>query len=112
MKVLTFCLLVPALAGCTMAPPGAYWDRPGATLPQLAQEADRCYETAFRDESPAALAVAQGTLPLLPRTEPPPALWTRPPRAVALERFDDQLRYERCMRALGWRPTQITPATR
>jgi hypothetical protein len=109
MRIPTVCLLVSALAGCTMTYPGAYWERPGATLPQLAHEADRCYEAAIQDESPAALAVARGTVPLLPRTEPPPALWKRSPRSASLEHLDEQLRYDRCMRAAGWRPTQVTP---
>jgi hypothetical protein len=111
MRTLTLCLLVPALAACTTTPT-AYWDRPGASLPQLAHEAERCYGAALREESPAALPVAGDNQPLLPRTEPPPALWKRPPREAALERLDEQLRYERCMRALGWRPTQVSPPTR
>jgi hypothetical protein len=97
-----------ALVGCTTASPDRYWDRPGASLPQLAHEAGRCYEDAVKEDSPAALAVSRGSVPLLPRTEPPPALWTRAPRDVTLERFDEQLRYERCMRALGWRPVKTS----
>jgi hypothetical protein len=108
MRTLTLCLLIAALASCTTTSGDPYWHRPGASLPQLAHEAGRCYEAAVKEDAPAALAVAHGSMPLLPRTEPPPALWKRPPRDVALERFDEQLRYERCMRALGWRPVKVS----
>jgi hypothetical protein len=102
---LTVTLAALALTGCTTA----YWDRPGARLPDLASEAEGCYQAAIEPESPAALAVATGRPRLLPRTEPPPTLWKRPPRETTLERFDEQLRYERCMRALGWRPVRALP---
>jgi hypothetical protein len=94
--VLTALILV--FAGCT----SAYWHRPGATLPELARESESCYETALDPETPAAFPARGATERLLPRTVPPPALWKRPPRQAALEYFDEQLRYERCMRALGW----------
>jgi hypothetical protein len=31
-------------------------------------------------------------------------LWKRAPRQAALEHFDEQFRYERCMRQRGWVP--------
>ena len=93
------------LSGCTTA----YWDRPGAQLPDLASESEACYQAALDPETPAAFPARGATERLLPRTEPPPALWKRPPREAALEYFDEQLRYERCMRALGWQPVRTAP---
>jgi hypothetical protein len=87
-------------AGCSTV----YWDRPGARLPDLAFESQSCYEAALASESPSALAVTSGSPSLLPRTKPPPALWKRAPRQAGFERFDEQVRYERCMRARGWQP--------
>jgi hypothetical protein len=101
--VLTALALV--LSGCTTA----YWDRPGAQLPDLASESHACYQAALNPETPAAFPAKGATERLLPRSEPPPALWTRAPRDAAFEHFDEQLRYDRCMRALGWKPARVTP---
>ena len=49
---------------------------------------------------------------LLPRSEPPPGVWTRAPRQAGLSRFDEQLRYERCMRDRGWSAGRNAPLTR
>jgi hypothetical protein len=89
-------------AGC--ATTTAYWDRPGARLPQLASESEGCYREAIAEESPSAMP-AEGWPSggrLLPRSAPPPALWKRAPRQAAFERYDEQVRYERCMRERGW----------
>jgi hypothetical protein len=103
-------IFVGLTAACTTTT--AYWDRPGATLPQLVSEANGCYRDALGEESPSALPAA-GTGPrLLPRSEPPPALWKRAPRQAGLERFDEQLRYERCMRARGWLPVGLATLRR
>ena len=98
-------------AGCTTA----YWARPGAELPDLAQESHDCYVGAVGGDYPSALA-AQSPSPresstprggrLLPSTEPPPKLWVRAPREAGFGRFDEQQRYERCMVQRGWRPTR------
>jgi hypothetical protein len=107
LTALALTALALVLAGCTQA----YWDRPGARLADLAQDSENCYQAALAIESPSAFAVTTGSPRLLPRTEPPPALWKRPPRQAALERFDEQLRYERCMSQLGWRATRaVAPA--
>jgi hypothetical protein len=106
MRLLRLLLAVLAATGCT----NAYWDRPGARLPDLAAESKACYQTAV--DAPAARAVAPGEPRLLARTEPPPRLWERPPQQAALEHFDEQLRYERCMRARGWRAVKAVPPAR
>jgi len=98
-------VLAITATGCTTA----YWDRPGAGLSDVASESEACYQTAILDESPAALATNVGRPPLLPRTEPPPKLWKRAPREAGLEHFDEQLRYERCMRQRGWRAVRAVP---
>ena len=102
MRILTLSFVALAVTGCTTA----YWDRPGARLPDVASESEQCYQAAIAVESPAALAVAVGSPRLLPRTEPPPRLWERSPQKAGLASFDEQLRYEACMRALGWRPVR------
>jgi hypothetical protein len=103
MRTLVLTVLAGLAAGC--AATTAYWDRPGATLSQVAGESRACYQAAVDDESPAAFARDTGSGPrLLPRSEPPPQLWKRAPRDAAFERFDEQLRYERCMRERGWVP--------
>jgi hypothetical protein len=107
-KATTVLAVLALLAtGCTTA----YWERPGASLPDLASESEACYQTAIAEESPAAFATNVGRPRLLPRTEPPPKLWKRAPREAALERFDEQLRYERCMRQRGWQPVRAVPPT-
>jgi hypothetical protein len=35
-------------------------------------------------------------------------LWKRPPRQAAFERYDEQVRYERCMHERGWVPAGST----
>jgi hypothetical protein len=104
-------LLFAGCAAIAYRDPQAYWSRPGWSLPQLASEAERCYETAVALEAPAALGVSEGTPSLLPRTTPPPGLWRRAPRHAGFEHFGQQLRYERCMRALGWDAARtVSPA--
>jgi len=102
MRITLLTIFVGLTAAC--ATTTAYWDRPGATLPQLVSEADSCYREAVGEESPAALAKADAQPRLLPRSEPPPALWKRAPSQAGLARFDEQARYERCMRTRGWLP--------
>ena len=107
---LALAALILIFAGC--ATTTTYWSRPGARLQDLAEEAHACYVAAVvGEDQPAAFAaqprpsVASGGR-LLPSTEPPPKLWARAPRDAKFERFDEQLRYERCMERLGWRPTR------
>jgi hypothetical protein len=107
MRMVGVAVLAGLVAGCGATT--AYWDRPGATLPQLAHESETCYREAIGEDSPSALPASEARgVRLLPRSEPPPALWKRPPRQAALERYDEQLRYERCMRARGWTPVGST----
>jgi hypothetical protein len=98
MKTPVLLLLAGFVAGCT----NNYWARPGATLPELVSESDSCYRTALEVEAPSALPGPSGEPRLLPRATPPPRLWQRSPRQAAFATFDEQLRYERCMRARGW----------
>jgi len=91
--------------------PKAYWTRPDATLPVLAAESESCYRASLDAETPAAFPSGSAGPRLLPRTEPPPTLWQREPRQAGFERFDEQLRYERCMRVRGWRPGRTTTPT-
>ena len=101
----TLLLLILIFAGCTTT----YWSRPGAKLQDLADESHACYVAAVGGEDqPAALAAPapRGGGRLLPSTEPPPKLWGRAPSEAKFQRFDEQLRYERCMERLGWRPTR------
>jgi hypothetical protein len=102
----TLAVLAGLTAGCATTTPytTAYWDRPGATLPQLASESETCYREAVAGESPSALPASEPAAGnrLLTRPEPPPALWKRAPRQAAFERYDEQVRYERCMRERGW----------
>ena len=86
--------------------PRAFWTRPGATLPVLADESEACYRASFDMDSPSALATAAENPRLLPRTEPPPKLWEREPRRAGFEHADEQQRYERCMHARGWQATR------
>jgi hypothetical protein len=108
MRQLILTALVGLLAGCT----NAYWDRPGASLPALVRESDTCYRDAVDLDAPSALPSTATGPGLLPRSTPPPKLWTRPPREASLERFDEQLRYERCMVARGWVPGPTSVRTR
>jgi hypothetical protein len=104
MRLIVLTVLAGLTAGCGSTT--AYWDRPGSNLSQLASESEACYRGAIGEESPSAFPASApatgGTL--LPRSEPPPALWKRAPRQAGFERFDEQLRYERCMRERGWVP--------
>jgi hypothetical protein len=89
----------------------AYWSRPGANLAAVAGDADACYRGAIGDEdAPSALAVpGRPAVNLLPRSEPPPRLWSRSPGQAGLEHFDEQARYAQCMRARGWIPVGSAP---
>ena len=100
MRTISLIATALVLTGCTTS----YWDRPGATLPVLADESETCYRGAIDTESPSALP-GPGASPstMLPRTTPPPKLWERAPREAGFEHLDEQLRYERCMRVRGWR---------
>jgi hypothetical protein len=114
MRVIATVLLMLAATGCTTAytDPKSYWGRPGARLPELADEAEACYQASVAAESPSAFAVASDAPRLLPRTEPPPKVWERAPHQAALQRFDEQARYDRCMRARGWQPIKAVPPAR
>ena len=104
MRTIILTVLAGLIAGCTTTT--AYCDRPGDTLPQVASESATCYRTSLDEDSPSALPGPDSSVRLLPRSEPPPALWTRAPRQAAFEHFDEQLRYERCMRLRGWVPVR------
>jgi hypothetical protein len=100
MRNVILAVLAGLLVGCGTTT--AYWDRPGANLTQVVSESEACYRAALDDDSPSALATAESSMRLLPRSEPPPALWKRAPRQAGFGRFDEQQRYERCMRQRGW----------
>jgi len=104
MRTMILTVLAGLLAGC--ATTTAYWDRPGATLSQVAGESATCYRASLDEDSPSAFPGAGSSVRLLPRSEPPPALWTRAPRQAAFEHFDEQQRYDRCMRLRGWVPVR------
>jgi hypothetical protein len=108
MRIGILAVLIGLTAGC--ATPTAYWDRPGARLSQLASESEACYRESIPDESPSALPASEPAPGgrLLPRSEPPPALWKRAPRQAAFERYDEQIRYDRCMRERRWAPVGST----
>lgn len=107
LTALALTALALVLSGCT----NAYWHRPGGELPDLASESEACYQAALDPEMPAAFPAKGATERLLPRTEPPPELWKRAPREAAFEHFDEQLRFERCMRSRGWQPARaVQPA--
>jgi hypothetical protein len=110
MRLVTLAMLGGLTAGCatTTATTAywdtAYWDRRGATLAQLASESETCYREAVGGEYPSALPASEPAAGnrLLARSTPPPAVWKRSPRQAGFERYDEQLRYERCMRERGW----------
>jgi hypothetical protein len=104
MNMFILVVLAGLATGCT----STYWARPGAILPVLASESDACYEASLDLDAPSALPGPSGGPRLLPRSTPPPKLWERAPAEAAFERFDEQLRYERCMRALGWQPARMS----
>ena len=110
MRAIKLIAIALVLTACATAyrDPKAYWTRPAATLPVLADEADACYRAALDADAPSAFPNSASGPRLLPRTEPPPKLWEREPRQAGFERFDEQLRYERCMRVRGWRPARTT----
>ena len=107
MKVIALTLVLGACA-TPYKDPKAYWTRPAATLPQLADESEACYRASLDTDTPSAFPGGNTGPRLLPRSEPPPKLWEREPREAGFERFDEQLRYERCMRVRGWRPGRAT----
>jgi hypothetical protein len=113
MRTLGIAVAALALTACstTYWDRNAYWDRPGATLPVLAHESGSCYQAALDPDTPSAFPGSGPANPVLPRTQPPPKLWERAPRDAGFERFDEQARYERCMRVLGWRPARVTTPT-
>lgn len=109
LSALALTALILVLGGCS----STYWTRPNTKLEDLAHESRACYKAAVESvegESPSALpaAAASGATSarLLPPTEPPPKLWTRSPREASFARFDEQLRYESCMRQRGWSATR------
>jgi len=107
MRTLILTVLAGLLAGCT----NAYWTRPGSSLPVLATESDACYRASLEYDAPSALPGPTGRPLLLPRSTPPPRLWQRAPWEAAFERFDEQLKYERCMHARGWEPAKASAPT-
>lgn len=109
-KLISIALVLTACA-TPYRDPKAYWTRPAATLPVLASESEACYRSSIGSETPSALPSFDTGSRLLPRSEPPPKLWEREPRKANFEHFDEQLRYERCMRERGWRPTRTTRST-
>ena len=98
-------LLVPLAAlaaGCTTA----FWDRPGATRLTLAEDTQAGYRGAADASWPAALPGGRAGQPGVRVDQPPPALWRRAPNEAGFVTFDEQKRYERCMRELGYRSTR------
>jgi hypothetical protein len=111
MKTLATIILVLLLAACATPP---YWTKPGVTRPVLADDTTACYWAALGStESPSALSRPTGSTSTsgLPLSVPPPELWNRAPREVGFERFDERLRYEKCMADLGYRTTRPAPAS-
>ena len=121
LSVLALTAAVLVLGGCsttanmttTNLTTTTYWTRPGASLQEVASESRACYVAAVQaveGEYPSAFPAAGDSSPkggrLLPPTEPPPKLWARSPREAGFARFDEQLRYERCMRQRGWSATR------
>jgi hypothetical protein len=113
MRLISLIAALVALTACATPywDPKAYWTRPAATLPELADESTACYRSSLDSDMPSAFPGTSPTNPLLPRSSPPPKLWERAPRDVTFERFDEQLRYERCMRIRGWTPARVTTPT-
>ena len=123
LSVLALTAVVLVLSGCSTAANlttlnltntyNTYWTRPGASLQEVADESRACYVAAVQaveGEYPSAFPAAGDPGPrggrLQPPTEPPPKLWARSPREAGFARFDEQLRYERCMRQRGWSATR------
>src|SRR5690349_19630012 len=112
--IITTSAIVLLMAGCSTAPALStsaqpYWARPGATRDELVNDTTACYRASLDDQYPSALPGATSNSKVLPLSEPPPRIWTLSPRETGLERFDEQLRYERCMRDRGWLATRTTP---
>jgi len=93
-------LAVVAVAGCATT----FWDRPGATRLTLADDTERCYRRAVDVPFPAALPRVQTSG--VPADRPPPALWRRSPGEAGFATFDQEQRFERCMREGGYRSTR------
>lgn len=107
MKALTPVLATLLLAGCATP---SFWTKPDATRPVLARDTEACYHAALATDYPSALSQAAAPpAAATPRDVPPPALWTRAPHEVGFERFDERLRYEKCMADLGYRTTRPAP---
>ena len=111
LSALALTALVLVLGGCSSA--YTYWSRPDAKLEDLAHESQTCYaaaveavEGAAPSALPAPTASGSTSARLLPPTEPPPKLWARSPREAGFGRFDEQMRYERCMQRRGWSATR------
>ncbi|HEV8473368.1 MAG TPA: hypothetical protein VGR82_11390 [Methylomirabilota bacterium] len=105
--------VVPVLLLAACATP-MYWTKPGATRTVLVDDTEACYRIALLStDSPSALAREAGSTSGLrmPLSAPPPELWNRAPREVGFERFDERLRYEKCMTDLGYRPTRPAPVS-
>ena len=112
MRIISLIAVIVALTACATPywDPRSFWTRPEATLPELAQESEACYRAALDPDMPAAFPGSGPASPMLPRTTPPPNLWQRAPSEVTFERFDEQLKYEHCMRVRGWRGARMSPA--
>ena len=113
MRITMLIAAIAALSACATPywDPKAYWTRPDSTLPVLAEESEACYRAALDPHMPAAFPGTGAASPTLPRSTPPPRIWERAPRDVTFERFDEQLRYERCMRVRGWQARRVTVPT-
>ena len=112
MRAITAIALMLVLGACAMPyhDPRVFWTRPDATLPVLADESAACYRASLDPDMPSAFPSGSSGLRLQGRTEPPPRLWERDPRQAGFERFEEQLRYERCMGLRGWTPARtFTP---
>jgi hypothetical protein len=107
MKVIAPVLAALLLAACATP---AFWTKSGASRGTLADDTERCYKEALSDAYPSASprTDSSSTAPGLatPRTTPPPQLWTRAPRDIGFEHFDERLRYERCMAVQGYQATR------
>jgi hypothetical protein len=113
MRIIILVAAIVGLCACSTADwsPNAYWTRPEATLTVLAGESEACYRSALDPEMPSAFPGTSPENPVLPRTTPPPKLWELAPRQVAFEHFEEQLKYERCMRLRGWESRRLTTPT-
>jgi hypothetical protein len=102
MRVPILLLAALTVAGCTTA----FWDRPGATRLTRAQDTEECYRRALDTRFPAALPGPVAGGPGVPADQPPPALWQRSPAEAGFVTFDQEQRYEQCMRELGYHSTR------